>query len=303
MKKLLFWASLVAIVIGFAACNNDDVDVPRFQFDADGRCYWADTKPISHADFLKYAEGKGWKQVSSYEIKEDGSVAKTDFFEGLSTGIVGSFIEKDMFFTSQKTGHVGLLYFENSYVYSEDGNLISFERSDGSLFDKYQVLSIDDHEIKMISNEGLRSWNDARPTYTLTTYQKMTEEEQLAFRKKYDEYMSGEETHYLAYSVKDGVLQMRMSDFTIDCGAEGVEYAFKQLENGVVQVDIAEVGENSANCFGYIDLDFTVPGLKMGETYQFDVRVKKMAGGAYYSYFKDFSIEMKEGSQGKIFRD
>lgn len=121
MKKLQFWASLVAIVIGFAACNNDDVDVPRFQFDADGRCYWADTKPISHADFLKYAEGKGWKQVSSYEIKEDGSVAKTDFFEGLPTGIVGSFIEKDMFFTSQKTGHVGLLYFEDSYVYSEEG--------------------------------------------------------------------------------------------------------------------------------------------------------------------------------------
>ena len=37
MKKLQFWASLVAIVIGFAACNNDDVDVLRFQFDADGQ--------------------------------------------------------------------------------------------------------------------------------------------------------------------------------------------------------------------------------------------------------------------------
>ena len=67
MKKLLFWASLVAIVIGFAACNNDDVDVPRFQFDADGRCYWADTKPISHADFLKYAEDE-------YVVLTDSSI-------------------------------------------------------------------------------------------------------------------------------------------------------------------------------------------------------------------------------------
>ena len=305
MKKLLFLTSFVAIVMGLVACNKDGVDVPRFQFDADGRCYMPDATPISHADFLKYAEGNGWKYVSAYEIKEDGSVSSTDFHEGLSTGILAFYIEKETFFTSQKSGYLGKTYFLDSYVYAEKGNKISFEKSDGSLFDKYQVLSIDENEIKMISNEGLRSYLDTRPTYTLTTYQKMTSEEIVDFRKKYDEYMSNNKTEvqYLTYHVKDGILQMEIKDFTIDCGAEGVEYEFNKLENGVVQVNIAEIGDASADCFGYIDLAFTVPGLEMGETYQFDVRAKSLGGGIYLSLFNDFSVQMKEGSQGKVLYD
>ena len=296
MKKLLFLVSLVMIVMVFATCNDDDVDVPFFLFDVDGRCYLPDSKTISHADFLKYAEEYGWKYVSAYEIKEDGSVPKNDFYEGLYTGPLGFYVEKDAFFFSQKSGYIGATYSLNSYIYSENGNKISFEKSDGSLFDKYQVLSIDENEIKMISNEGLRSYSDARPTYTLTTFQKMNDKEQGAFRKKYDEYVSSKEINCLVYNVKDGVLQMQINDFTIDCGAEKVEYEFNKLENGVVQINIAEVGDVSANCFGYIDLEFTVPGLKMGETYQFDVRVKKMAVGIYFTYIKDFSVEMKEGA-------
>ena len=305
MKKLLFLTSFVAIVMSFIACNKDDVNMPRFQFDADGKCYTPDATPISHADFLKYAEGNGWKYVSAYEIKEDGNVSNTNFYEGLSTGILASYIEKETFFTSQKSGYLGKTYFWDSYVYSEKGNKISFKKSDGSLFDKYQVLSIDEHEIKMISNQGLRSHLDTRPTYTLTTYQKMTSEELVDFRKKYDEYMSNNETetHYLTYNVKDGILQMEINDFTIDCGAEGVEYEFNKLENGVVQVNIAEVGDASADCFGYIDLTFTVPGLKMGETYQFDVCVKSLGSGIYTSRFNGFSIQMKEGTQGKVLYD
>ena len=190
MKKLLFLTSFVAIVMGFVACNKDGVDVPRFQFDADGRCYMPDATPISHADFLKYAEGNAWEYVSAYEIKDDGSVSDTDFHEGLASGIIASYIGSETFFTSQKSLHLGTIYFLDAYVYSEKGNMISFERSDGSLFDKYQVLSIDGDEIQMISNEGLRSHTDARPTYTLTTFQKMTDEAQAAFRKKYDEYVA-----------------------------------------------------------------------------------------------------------------
>ena len=303
MKKRLFLASLVAVVMGFAACNKEDVDVTRFMFDADGRCYLPNATPISHTDFLKYAEENAWKYVSAYEIKDDGSLSNTDFYKGLSTGILASYIDKEAFFTAQKSGYIGKTYFLNSYVYSENGNMISFERSDGSLFDKYQVLSIDENEIKMISNQGLRSYADTRPTYTLTTFQKMTDEEQVAFRKKYDEYVSGLETHYLAYNVKDGILQMEIKDLIIDCGAKGVEYEFNKLENGVIQVNIAEVGDNSANCFGYIDLAFTVPGLNTGENYLFDVRVKSLGSGIYTSRFKDFSIQMKEGTQGKVVCD
>ncbi len=190
MKKRLFLASLVAIVMSFAACNKEDADVSGFQFDADGNCYLPNAIPISHADFLKYAEGNGWEYVSAYEIKDDGSVSNTDFHDGSSTVILASYIKKDAFFTSQKSLHLGTIYFLDSYVYSENGNIISFERGDGSLFDKFQILSIDEHVIKMISNEGLRSNGDTRPTYTLTTFQKMNTEEQFAFQKKYDEYVS-----------------------------------------------------------------------------------------------------------------
>ena len=52
MKRLtVFWVSLVAIVMGFTACNND-ADEPdngsRFAFDADNRCYLPGVKTITY---------------------------------------------------------------------------------------------------------------------------------------------------------------------------------------------------------------------------------------------------------------
>ena len=83
MKKLLFFWSLLAIAIGFTACNNDD---PNFEFDEEGRCFLPNVSPISHATFLKYAEGNGWKHVSTYEINQDGSVQSHDHYRDLTGG-------------------------------------------------------------------------------------------------------------------------------------------------------------------------------------------------------------------------
>ena len=84
MKRLtVFWVSLVAIVMGFTACNND-ADEPdngsRFAFDTDDRCYLPGVKTITHDEFLKYAAGNGWDHVSTYEINKDGSVKETEYY-------------------------------------------------------------------------------------------------------------------------------------------------------------------------------------------------------------------------------
>lgn len=459
MKKLLFLASLVAIVMGFAACNDDDVDVPRFQFDADGRCYLPDTKPISHADFLKYAEGNGWKYVSAYKINDDGTVQEEGYYENVSGGSTHTYcFEKDAYtdYFFYNASHTRV-YTVADYTYLEDGNQIVWNNTgeDGKyLHMQFQVLSVNENELKVIEYIGIRA-SDGRNSYVLATYQKMNETEMKSledgyidvnelefdashffrpfgeiteekfmrevvgygwsfnytweisedttykrkdcypngdvvshyyfekdtltrfyqqygefvyrkepytlmleefpyrlvneatkdtlylyftqnpdfefrevleirdgkpvwgftnymrmsdkklqqFREKYSKEVKRPETPYLSYSIKDGVLQMEITDYTINCGAEGVEYECLQLENGVVQVNITETGELSANCFDYTNLTFTVPDLKMGETYQFDVRAKSVGDGIYVPLFSPFSIEMKEGGQGKVLPD
>lgn len=239
MKGLFIWTNLVAIVIGMTACNNENVDAPHFLFDDNGRCYLSNVKAISRAEFLKFAEGNGWKHESTYEIKEDGKVSTESFYEGHSSFPISYCIEEDVFYTCQAS-NLGDMYDKIAYAYLESRNQIGWtgDRFENSFYAKYQVISIDEKELKMIEYKGIRSWDDPRDMYTLTTYRKMTGEELESFRKGYEEYMTNLEasrpqTPYLTYSVKDSVLQMEITQYVINCDTKEVAYEFKYLEDGI----------------------------------------------------------------------
>lgn len=304
MKRLVLWMSLLAIAIGFSTCN--DEDMPRFQFNANGECYMPDARNISHEEFLKHAEGNGWKHVSCYEINEDGKISTKSFYEGHSTLPIGYIIEEDVFYTCQ-TSHLGDMYQKIAYVYLEDRNQIGWtgDHYENSFYAKYQVISIDEKELKMIEYKGIRSWDNPKDMYTLTTYRKMNSEELESFRKGYDEYMNALEasrpqTPYLTYNVKDGILHMEIIDYTINCGAEDVAYEFKHQDDGVVQVLITETGDASANCVDFTTLSFSVPDLMMGETYQFEIKAKSLGGGVHMPVIEIVSIRLEEGAEGKF---
>ena len=182
MKKLLFFWSLLAIAIGFTACNNDD---PNFEFDEEGRCFLPNVSPISHATFLKYAEGNGWKHVSTYEINQDGSVQSHDHYRDLTGGGPSSYyFEKDTY-TSYfwLDAFLAKAYSEETYTYLEDGNQIGYtNRFNDNFFTQFQILSIDENKLRMIEYIGIRN---NRNIYALTTYRKMSEEELNGYRENY----------------------------------------------------------------------------------------------------------------------
>ena len=182
MKKLLFFWSLLAIAIGFTACNNDDL---KFEFDEEGTCFLPNVSPISHATFLKYAEGNGWKHVSTYEINEDGSVQNHDHYKDLIGGGPSSYyFEKDTY-TSYYwlSAYPADAYSEVVYTYSENGNRIGhINRFNDNFFTKFQILSINENKLQMIEHIGIRS---NRNIYALTTYKKMSKEELNNYRENF----------------------------------------------------------------------------------------------------------------------
>lgn len=311
MKRLtVFWVSLVAIVMGFTACNND-ADEPdngsHFAFDTDDRCYLPGVKTITHDEFLKYAAGNGWDHVSTYEINKDGSVKETEYYTDLD-GVVPS----DYYFVEDRLAYryvslpEGFGFKEIPYIYREDGNRLGWnDRLDDSFFTQFQILTISENEFKAVEYLAYRAGENGGHIYGLATYAKMDEKQREGFLDGYRDYMSihAVEPMVLAYSVEKGVLEIRILNFTVDCGAESVEYEFQHLDNGKVQVNVVEVGENSADCFDIVDLKFTVPDVKVGETYTFDIYRKYLAGGHLAPYFEGVSIRVTEGGSGIIPRE
>lgn len=191
---MLFLASFVAIVMGFAACDGEDVEMPRFQYDENGRCYQPDAQPISYAEFLKYAEGNGWKYVSSYEIDEKGRVLKRGYYENMSGASSNNYyFEKDRYSYEFFSFPWGRAYSTTSYIYQEDGNRIGhINRFDDSFFTQFQVLSIDENELQVVEYLAYRSGENSRDVYGLVTYRKMTDEECEDYLYGYNNYEARE---------------------------------------------------------------------------------------------------------------
>ena len=73
MKHLHFIASLFLFlsVISFTSCDEDgDLALPSVQL-------------VSEHDFNSLVEGKAWKDVESHEIKDNGTMCKADYWDGL----------------------------------------------------------------------------------------------------------------------------------------------------------------------------------------------------------------------------
>ena len=151
-------------------------------------------QPISHADFLKYAEGNGWKHVSTYEIDENGRVMKKGYYEGLEGASSSDYyFEKDSYSYNYFSFPYGIVYSTTSYIYQEDGNRIGYtNRFDDSFFTRFQVLSIDEHELQVVEYLGFRSGENSRDIFGLVTYQKMTDEERESYLHGYNNYKAVE---------------------------------------------------------------------------------------------------------------
>jgi hypothetical protein len=194
MKKLLFLASFVAIVMSFVACESENVEAARFQYDANGRCYQSDAQPISYAEFLKYAEGNGWEHVSTHEIDENGRVLEKNYYEGLDGASSHDYyFEKDRYSYDYFSFPYGTMYSTSSYIYQEDGNRIGhINRFDDSFFTQFQVLSIDENELQVVQYLAYRAGENARNIYGLVTYRKMTDEEREDYLRGYNNYEARE---------------------------------------------------------------------------------------------------------------
>ena len=188
MKRTLLFGSLLAIVISFVACGDD---VPQFEFDAEGRCYMPGVRSISHAEFLKYAEGNGWKHVSTYEINEDGSVEKKEHYKDMvGGGPSWYYFEKDTYVTfASYDAYPADFRTTATYDYWEDGNRIGYvNRFDDTFFTQFQVLSVSKDKLEVVEHLGVRDGQDGlKDVYGWATYRKMTAEELDACWEEYSE--------------------------------------------------------------------------------------------------------------------
>ena len=188
MKRFLLFGSLLAIVISFVACGDD---VPPFEFDTEGECRVPDVRSIPHAEFLKYAEGNGWKHVSTYEIMEDGSVDKREYYEYMvGGGPSGYYFEKDTYVTfAFYDAYPARFRTTAAYDYVEDGNRIGqVNRFDDTFFTQFQVLSVSEDKLEVVEHLGVRDGQDGlEDVYGWVTYRKMTAEELDACWEEYSE--------------------------------------------------------------------------------------------------------------------
>lgn len=185
MKKTFLLGSILMTAIAFTACDNDDI--PQFQYDENGTCYMPNVKSIPHTEFLKYAENSGWEHVSTHEIYPNGEVEKKDYYDGLIGGGPSTYyFEKDTY-TNYFFGSypIDAAYINNSYTYQKEGNLIGqTNRFTDSFFTQFQVLSINENELKMVEYLG---WGggESRNIYGLTTYRKMSKEDLAAMQEEH----------------------------------------------------------------------------------------------------------------------
>jgi len=186
MKRFLLFGSLLAIVFSFLACGDD---LPQFEMDDEGVWGLPDARAITHAEFLKYAEGNGWKHVSTYEIMEDGSVSREERYGNLGGGAPsGYYFEKDTYVNFAFYNAIpGKFRTTAAYVYLEDGNRIgNVNRFDDTFFTKFQVLSISKDKLEVVEYLGVRSNKEGyRDIYGWATYRKMTAEELEACQEEY----------------------------------------------------------------------------------------------------------------------
>ena len=170
MKHLHFIASLFLFlsVISFTSCDEDgDLALPSVQL-------------VSEPDFTSLVEGKAWKYVESHEIKDNGTMCKADYWDGLvgsapvQYGFSGGALTTYMYIDAYPIH----CYKAAKYTFEEGTNRVV----SGST-DVFTVVSVSQDRLCIIRRQATRA--DGNDVYVYAVYRAMTAYEQAELKQDY----------------------------------------------------------------------------------------------------------------------
>jgi len=187
--------SLCALALSFTllGCSNKDDDTPeptidatrwvntRFSLKENGALDITPNKVFkSTEDLQSYLVGKGWKHISSYEIKEDGTVKQESFFKDLY-GLSPThyyFNSTTTLTTMYYSDAKGLELVNNTHdwTYIEDESTICInpQVSATPVANIIQILEADESGMWLVK---LVATTTSRPVYTVSYYTRMSNNE------------------------------------------------------------------------------------------------------------------------------
>lgn len=138
--------------------------------------------PVSQMDFNKYVVNKGWKQVTTHEILEDGTTSDKDYYENtLGLSPIHYYFEAGkytIFYLSDSNGKAGFLTRE--YTYVPDINAVTSKHLDGPIFKIAALTNGQMHIVHLIYKRS-----DGTEVYGYSIYKQMTETELEECRRNY----------------------------------------------------------------------------------------------------------------------
>ena len=148
---------------------------------------------FSNKNFKRYIQGYGWKNVGSYEINTDGTLAKEDFFKGLSGGGPSHYYfgEGQMREFIATTAWVeGFFYEDNAYQYAEEQRnciFAQYEEAPIKVVPLFRILYYNDEakEMAILRIGGRAADGPAKIFYMVQFYQRMSKERLEEIRKQY----------------------------------------------------------------------------------------------------------------------
>ena len=170
MKHLHFIASLflLLLVASFTSCDEDgELVVPSVQF-------------VSEADFTRLTDGKAWKYVESHELKGDGTMVKTDYWDGLIGGapVQYSFDGDSITTYMYIDAYPMKCYKAEKYTFKEGANQVVSGQND-----VFTVVSASADRLCIIKRQATRA--DGEDIYVYAVYRAMTAYEQASLKLDY----------------------------------------------------------------------------------------------------------------------
>lgn len=200
MKNLLLTLATIVSSLLLASCDNSNGEPPTvicpgfnpfeatYATDGTGCCTLSGVGIFSDDEVKQMIVGYGWKTIATYRVMQDGRLATTDFYNGM-TGIAPT----DLWFTSDSkavrfynnTG-LGDKYHSTRYAYDTSRGFLLLDIDDTALSDadRYmQIVNFNDlgdekqlYTMQKVACTTTKS-DKTEPVYALVVYQRMTDEE------------------------------------------------------------------------------------------------------------------------------